>query len=133
MTLATRAKTICRQPGCRMLVDVSGYCESHEKLHRKQVDDRRGSSSERGYGSRWQKARATFLRRNPICVECLKAKIPTPAVIVDHIIPHKGDQDLFWDTSNWQPLCKLHHDQKTATEDGGFGRSKRVLAPLRGE
>lgn len=44
------------------------------------------------------------------------------ASIVDHIIPHKGDKQLFWDRDNWQPLCKKHHDRKTATEDGGFGR-----------
>lgn len=41
---------------------------------------------------------------------------------VDHIIPHKGDPELFWDQDNWQSLCKPHHDRKTATEDGGFGR-----------
>ena len=44
-----------------------------------------------------------------------------PATVVDHIIPHKGDMDIFWDEDNWQPLCKRCHDQKTATENGGFG------------
>lgn len=44
------------------------------------------------------------------------------ATVVDHIIPHKGDQYLFWDRSNWQPLCKLCHDRKTATEDSQFTR-----------
>ena len=47
------------------------------------------------------------------------------ATVVDHIIPHKGDQKLFWDTRNWQPLCKPCHDKKTATEDGGFGRFQK--------
>lgn len=46
----------------------------------------------------------------------------TPATVVDHVIPHKGDKKFFWDENNWQPLCKRHHDIKTATEDGGFGR-----------
>nr|WP_292832122.1 HNH endonuclease signature motif containing protein [Mesorhizobium sp.] len=32
---------------------------------------------------------------------------------------------LFWDRSNWQPLCKPCHDRKTATSDGGFGREGR--------
>lgn len=121
--MATRSKTTCRHAGCRTLVDVSGYCEQHVKLHRKATDERRGSASERGYGGRWQKARATFLRRNPLCVECGKLHRYVAATIVDHVIPHKGDQDLFWDTSNWQPLCKPHHDRKTAIEDGGFGRA----------
>lgn len=43
------------------------------------------------------------------------------ASVVDHIIPHKGNDDLFWDMSNHQALCKKCHDIKTATEDGGFG------------
>ena len=121
--MATRAKTSCRHVCCRTLVDVSGFCELHLKLTRKQSDDRRGTSSSRGYGGRWQKARGTFLRRSPLCVECEKQGLCVAATIVDHIIPHKGDQDLFWDTSNWQSLCQPHHDKKTATEDGGFGRS----------
>ena len=49
-----------------------------------------------------------------------------PATVVDHITPHKGDMVKFWDESNHQGLCKRHHDTKTATEDGGFGRSIKV-------
>jgi 5-methylcytosine-specific restriction protein A len=45
-----------------------------------------------------------------------------PAAVVDHITPHGGDEALFWDRDNWQPLCKPCHDAKTAREDGGFGR-----------
>lgn len=45
----------------------------------------------------------------------------TAGTVVDHIIPHRGNYDLFWNQDNWQTLCKLHHDQKTAREDGGFG------------
>lgn len=41
----------------------------------------------------------------------------TMATVVDHIIPHRGDQKLFWDRSNWQPLCEHHHNVKTMTED----------------
>lgn len=46
------------------------------------------------------------------------------AEVVDHIQSHKGDMRLFWDESNWQPLCKRHHDIKTASEDGGFGNKR---------
>lgn len=34
----------------------------------------------------------------------------TVAVIVDHVRPHKGDADLFFDPRNLQSLCKSHHD-----------------------
>jgi len=83
------------------------------------------STTERGYGTRWQKARLTFLRRQPLCAECKRRGGVTLARIVDHVIPHRGDQDLFWDTSNWQALCKRCHDTKTAGEDGGFGNRSR--------
>ena len=41
----------------------------------------------------------------------------TMATVVDHIKPHRGDHKLFWDRSNWQPLCEHHHNVKTMTED----------------
>ncbi len=84
---------------------------------------KRESSSKRGYGSRWQKARRTYLLSHPLCAHCETQGMLTQATIVDHIVPHKGDQKLFWDATNWQPLCKPCHDRKTATEDGGFGRA----------
>lgn len=73
----------------------------------------KGSSTERGYGYAWQKARARFLQAHPLCVMCQAMKPPrvTAAEVVDHIIPHKGDQSLFWDANNWQPLCKQCHDR----------------------
>lgn len=46
------------------------------------------------------------------------------ATIVDHIIPHKGNMELFWDRDNWQAMSKECHDKKTAREDGGFGNSR---------
>ena len=78
------------------------------------------TTAERGYGARWQKARATFLSKNPLCVMCLETGQATPATVVDHKVAHKGDQKLFWDKNNWQPLCKLHHDSaKKRYENSG--------------
>lgn len=78
----------------------------------------KGSSSERGYGYKWQKARIRFLQANPLCVMCAAQDRITAAQVVDHIIPHKGDQTLFWDESNWQALCKPHHDRDKAEQEG---------------
>jgi 5-methylcytosine-specific restriction protein A len=84
--------------------------------------DHRPSAAKRGYGARWRKARMYFLTIHPLCVDCKKMDMIRQATVVDHIIPHKGNQALFWDmANNWQSLCKKHHDIKTATEDGGFG------------
>ena len=41
----------------------------------------------------------------------------TQTAVVDHIVPHRGDSNLFWDRNNWQPLCKPCHDRKTGRED----------------
>ena len=54
---------------------------------------------------------------NPFCVKCYEEGHITMATVVDHIVPHRGDQKLFWDRSNWQPLCEHHHNVKTMTED----------------
>jgi 5-methylcytosine-specific restriction endonuclease McrA len=46
-----------------------------------------------------------------MCVLCLAEGKLAPATVVDHVAPHKGDQRLFWDTANWQALCKPCHDR----------------------
>ena len=63
------------------------------------------------------KGSAWFKHSHPLCVECKKQGKLTQATVVDHIVPHRGDQKLFWDESNWQPLCKPCHDKKTWNED----------------
>jgi 5-methylcytosine-specific restriction protein A len=51
-----------------------------------------------------------------LCVQCEAAGRLEPATVVDHVIPHHGDQALFWAEANWQGLCKRCHDAKTARE-----------------
>ena len=82
-------------------------------------DARRGSSTERGYDWRWRRARDGFIAEHPLCVMCLALAPPmtTPASVVDHKIPHRGDMVLFWDRSNWQSLCKPHHDIEKQREE----------------
>ncbi len=75
----------------------------------------RPSARERGYGTAWEKARKGYLRAHPHCTMCMRLGKATQAVVVDHIKRHRSDdgasdQILFWDKSNWQSLCKPHHD-----------------------
>lgn len=129
----------CTHPGCSALVrDGSGRCEKHKRVERQRLDERRGTAHERGYTSAWQRARAAFLQKHPLCVQCAEVPRVNAATVVDHVIPHRlkealdsGDavriaaaKALFWDRQNWQPLCKPHHDRKTATEDSAFARRR---------
>jgi 5-methylcytosine-specific restriction enzyme A len=82
-------------------------------------------TAERGYGSKWQRARASYLKRNPFCVACLAVDKYVAGKHVDHIEPHHGDMAKFWDTDGWQSLCARCHGRKTATHDGGFGHPRR--------
>lgn len=73
----------------------------------------RPSSTGRGYDARWQRARAQWLAVHPLCVACRQQGLTTAAEVVDHVVPHRGSERLFWDTGNWQSLCKPCHDEKT--------------------
>jgi 5-methylcytosine-specific restriction endonuclease McrA len=80
------------------------------------------SATQRGYGVQWQRARLQYLREHPLCRMCRESGRLKPAAVVDHVVPHKGDQARFWDRSNWQPLCKPCHDSTKQ----GFERTGRV-------
>lgn len=77
------------------------------------------TTNQRGYTYRWQKEREQFLRENPLCCYCYREGRIAAASVVDHKIPHQGDDLLFWDRSNRQPLCKKCHDSTKAREERG--------------
>lgn len=122
-----RPQRPCRAQGCRALHrNASGYCDTHADQVKSYVKEKpRESSTARGYGYKWQQARAGFLARHPLCIKCQARGLVVVATDVDHIEPHKGDMALFWDRSNWQALCGPCHSTKTASEDGGFGNTRR--------
>ena len=102
----------CATPRCPTLVE-QGHCPAHSR----QQDQRRGSQRERGYTRRWEAAAKRFKDRHPLCGMRPKGQTPvmsqcydegrvTPVYQVDHVVPHRGDQRLFWDSEhNWQSLC----------------------------
>lgn len=82
-------------------------------------------TAERGYGGRWQRERAEFLKKHPLCVMCHDQGRTTAATVVDHRIPHEGDERLFWDRANWQPLCATcHSSHKQREEKSGTVRQQ---------
>lgn len=61
------------------------------------------------YDRTWRWLRDAYLRAHPLCRYCHELGILTPATVVDHVNPHKGDRVLFYDQSNWQGLCGPCH------------------------
>ena len=107
----------CQRPGCgKYSNDGSCYCAEHKRMMQAKRDAVHRKSKGGVYNSRWARASKAFLAEHPVCAVC-----GAPATEVDHIIPHKKDMDLFWDSNNWQALCHSCHSKKTMNE-GSFGR-----------
>ena len=68
----------------------------------------------------WQLLRQSQLSILPYCEYCQAMGSLKPAEVVDHITPHKGDEELFFNADNLQSLCKSCHDMhKQRQESGG--------------
>lgn len=85
-------------------------------VERRREPENRKTSRERGYDWQWQQAADAWKKENPLCAECLRHERLTPVYAVDHIKPHRGDKELFWDRSQWQSLCRSCHSIKTRME-----------------
>ncbi len=74
---------------------------------------KRRSSTQLGYDYDWQKYRFRFLHYNPHCYACGS----TEKLHVDHLIPHRGDVELFKKLNNHIPLCDSCHGYVTLKYD----------------
>lgn len=102
-----KPKTICKHPGCGQVARDNGYCNKHNPPEK-------NNTIHNLYDRDWRRESKIYLAEHPWCTECMKKEDYTPATVVDHIKPHRGNRGQFWDKANWQGLCKHHHDQKTA-------------------
>ena len=71
------------------------------------------------YDRRWRKRRAFQLMEHPLCRLCMEVwGRRSAATIADHIVPHRGDPELF--DGPLQSLCKSCHDSlKQQVEKSG--------------
>ncbi|WP_348626989.1 HNH endonuclease [Mesorhizobium sp. WSM3873] len=74
------------------------------------------------YGTaRWQRRRSSQLKAHPLCKLCLGKGHVIVATVCDHVIPHRGDERLFWDAGNLQSLCgPCHSSEKQQIELHGY-------------
>lgn len=72
--------------------------------------------------ARWQKLRLRILERDKwVCQATgilLVGVHPAPnSPVVDHIEPHRGDPDLFWDEDNLRAVSKEWHDREKQSQE----------------
>lgn len=66
----------------------------------------------------WEARRQALFAEQPLCVMCLALEDVTVATTADHVIPHRGDPDLFW-YGELQPLCAACHSRHKQREEHG--------------
>lgn len=107
----------CRHMGCSELVTGS-YCPTHQAQHDREqaaaearYTRSRGSAASQGYDRAWQTVRMAYLRRHPLCEDCLAEGKTTPAVMVHHLVPVKVDRSKRLDMSQLRALCNACHEK----------------------
>lgn len=73
---------------------------------------------------RWRAKRASHLARNPLCVMCAEHGRVKEADIVDHVIPHRGDRQIFW-KGEVQSLCHNCHSSTKQIMESSPSRIER--------
>lgn len=106
--MPARPKQPCRHPNCSELTD-KGHCDRHKPQQRE-----RGTAAQRGYDHQWRVFREAYLRKHPLCVDCLADRIITVATEPHHIQKVRDRLDLRLDERNLMALCKPHHQVRTA-------------------
>jgi 5-methylcytosine-specific restriction protein A len=109
----SKPRKVCSKPGCNAL-GSGAYCDTHaaeaEQRRQRLLSLRRGSSSSRGYDSRWQKLRLYKLARNPLCERCESLGRIERASLVHHIKPI-NDGGAVLDMDNLMSVCEVCHDK----------------------
>jgi 5-methylcytosine-specific restriction protein A len=115
--MASTPLRYCAHQGCSAKV-ASGRCAQHQQ--QRLAEHKRFTKGK--YGRPWRRAVAQWIAEDPdvraFCAECQAEGRMVLAEETDHIRPHRGDDALFWDRTNWRRLCRSHHSAKTAQEVG---------------
>lgn len=112
-------RRVCKKTGCSRLTDGnSKYCSLHryleaeDNLKRQQYFASATSDYQTLYASaKWKALQQSQLRNYPQCEKCGEK-----ATEVHHVIPHRGNEALFYDPSNLVSLCHTCHCEETRKE-----------------
>jgi len=119
--MPARLKKRCGYRGCPNTT-TECYCDEHLRLMRREVDRRRGTTTERGYDGDWE--RLAQQRRELdayLCQACLLDQRFIPSKLVDHIYPIHVRPDWRLEIENTQVLCHPCHTRKTSADNQRYG------------
>ena len=78
--------------------------------------------------ARWERLRQSTFRRDLYTCQCGCGQIEgkTSLLVCDHIKPHRGDEQLFWDPDNLQTMRKVCHDTIKRREEQSTNHKQGV-------
>ncbi|GJM23924.1 MAG: restriction endonuclease [Phycisphaerae bacterium] len=103
----------CSHPGCPNAAHYRSRCQAHARDY-EQTKPYRSL-----YGYKWEQTSKNWRKAHPLCAICLAEGRTTLATEVDHIDPHMGCKQKFWNNKNWQSTCTPCHVAKTQKERQG--------------
>ena len=123
-------KRICNYSGCNEMAEPGHtYCEKHlaesQKKHEEWLNNHKNKKpfenavrNNNYNNSEWKKLRLEVLKRDGYrCCQCgASAEESGFALEIHHIIPPKGNKELFYDIKNCVVLCKWCHARVTQEE-----------------
>lgn len=112
------SKRICNFLGCK---ETPLYNQGSCALHGGKVSEKRVANSKLYNSSAWKQKREVMRSKYPLCAACLLEGKVTATAHIDHVIPHRREQDKFH-VNLFQGLCAPHHTLKTILEKTGIYR-----------
>lgn len=118
-------KKICNAPGCSTLIEpAESYCARHQRERPAPFSNAIRYNEALYKTTRWRTLRASVLREQRCCSQCGVSGDET-RLEVHHIIPPRGNEELFFDAENLTAVCPACHRAITNREIGS--RSYRLM------
>ena len=112
-----KAQKPCSHTGCPNLTKVGiPYCDTHKPLHKNDYKRKHPELNKIYSTKRWMDYRKMYLAEHPLCVNY--ADCGGVATVVHHIKDPMGNDELFWDSNNHEPMCAECHNKHTAKTKG---------------
>lgn len=78
--------------------------------------------------ARWRRRSRDQLTAHPLCNRCSTDHRPVAATVANHVIPHKGNEALFWE-GELESVCAPCHDGAIRSEEA---RGHRIGVTIEG-